>query len=680
MTEAVLRIRTEGGDDVASLVAALERAVVGYHRRTEGAARSSRQRSEREEVDGARRRGGAYRQSGEEELKVAQRVTRFRLGQLAMEDDARKRSETLYADAHRRATAIMETETGHRGALTERERRQVEDLAAAMVVSHEAAERKRTAATEREAKRREDILRSAASAAAETGAAVVSGAHGVIQGQRQTAAQIQETLAGALGEGGATQREMPAMQQRVMEFARAEGIDPQALAEGLQMSQQQFSSLSGGTPEERRAAMERALGAARLAHDTQSDPTQVMRLGGALGNLGSAETTDSVLRSAIGVSRRGGVELGSLSAQNLSTIQSQMAAAVSNLRRVNPQATEQDAREAMVNSFTQTLAQLEVLAPRGIQGKQAGTGIRQLGSALHDPRTAAALHTRLTNEFGRNSAQVRQFFNPDGRMREEYLDEHGGETFGRAMTQIAGGDPDRIRALLGRGTRTGDRGEVLHSNQRDQIAALAGQDARGRTGWDALVGMREGANDVNAADVARTREIVQNLDATRMSRASTAGMINARAPSDAQQASDAFTDWVSAHPMLAAIGGPALGLAGRGIASFAKGKALPAATAALGRVGAGMAAAAALPLAVGGAVLTYTGGNEGAGEAEAEGLRRARAAPRIARPSGGAGAPPAPVDLSQNTINALAGAIARNPPTVSPHDVVHAALQAPRAP
>lgn len=680
MSEAVLRIRAEGGGDVAALIAALERAVVGYHRRTEGAARGARERTEREERAAINHRGGVYRQSGEEEVRVAQRVTRFRLRQLAMEDDARRRSEALYVDAHRRATAAIEAETGRRGALTEREKRQAEDLAAAMVVSHEAAERKRTAATERESKRRQELLASAARHVAEAGGEAVRGAHGVIQGSRQEAAQIESTLAGAFGEGGATAGEMPGLQQRVLAFARDEGINPQDLAAGLQASQQQFSSLSGANPAERRAAMERALAAARLAHDTQSDPTQVMRLGGALGNLGSDDTITRVLRSAIGISRRGGVELGSLSQQNLSTIQSQMAAAVSNLRRENPQATEDDARRVMVDAFTQTLAQLEVLAPRGIQGKQAGTATRQLGSALHDPRVAAALRTRLSNEFGAGSQQVARFFNADGTMQAQYLDERGGERFGRAITSIAGGDPDRIRALLGRGTRAGDRGEILHANQRDMVAALAGQDAQGRTGWDALVGMREGANDVNDADVARTRAIVQGLDATRMTRAATAGMINARAPSDAQRYSDAFTDWATAHPMLSVLGGGALARVAGGAAALAKSRVVPAATSALGRVGAGAAAAAALPLAVGGAVLTYTGGNEGAGEAEAEGLRRARAHGRAAGNGGG----PVPVSLtaSDHTAigNATATALQRTPlqAAVSPHDAVHASLQGPR--
>lgn len=679
MTEAVLRIRSEGGSDIAALIAALERAVVGYHRRTEGAARGARQRTEREERAVIDRRGGVYRQSGEEEVRVAQRVTRFRLRQLAMEDDARKRSETLYADAHRRATAALEAETGRRGALTEREKRQAEDLAAAIVVSHEAAERKRTAATEREAHKRQGILAAAARHVGEAGGEAVRGAHGVIQGQRQEYAQIEATLAGAFGEGGATAGEMPALQQRVLGFARDEGIDPQELAAGLQAAQQQFSSLSGANPAERRAAMERALNAARLAHDTQSDSAQVMRLGGALSGLGSEDTINRVLRSAIGISRRGGVELGSLSAQNLSTIQSQMAAAVSNLRRENPNATEDDARNTMVAAFTQTLAQLEVLAPRGLQGKQAGTAVRQLGSALHDPRVAAALRTRLTNEFGANSAQVRRFFNEDGTLQAQYLDEMGGERFGRAITQVAGGDGDRIRSLLGRGTRRGDRGEVLHENQRGMLAALAGQDAQGRTGWDALVGMREGAGDVNDADVARTRAIVQGLDATRMTRAATAGLISSRAPSDAQRYSDAFTDWTTAHPLLSVLGGGALARAAGGAAALARSRVLPAATSALGRVGVGMAAGAALPLSLGGAVLTYTGGNEGAGEAEAEGLRRARARGRAA-----AGGGPVPVSLtpSDHTAigNATATALQRTPlqAGVSPHDAVHAALQGPR--
>jgi hypothetical protein len=45
---------------------------------------------------------------------------------------------------HKRATAVIEAEVGKRGDLTEREKRQVEQLALAMVASHEHAERERS--------------------------------------------------------------------------------------------------------------------------------------------------------------------------------------------------------------------------------------------------------------------------------------------------------------------------------------------------------------------------------------------------------------------------------------------------------------------------------------------------------------------------------------------------------
>lgn len=370
------------------------------------------------------------------------------------------------------------------------------------------------------------------------------------------------------------------------------------------------------------------------------------------------------------------MELGSLSSQNLSTIQAQMAAAVSNLRRTNPNATAADASRAMVSAFTETLAQLEVMAPRGLAGRSAGTAVQQLGSALHDPRVAGSLRTRLTNEFGAGSAQVSRLFGADGNLREEFLGEMGGENFGRALTTIAGGDPDRIRALLGRGNRRGDRGEVLHANQRDMIAKLAGQDAEGRTGWDALVGMREGANDVTDADIARTRQIVQGLDETRLTRAEVRGMTRARDGSPFGRASDALSDFAASNPLLTAaaetvgVGGLARALGGKGGADAAlkglRGAAPGAGARVLGPLGAFF-----------GTLLTPMNAGQGTyddaalirADRAAGGGRAGRAAAVQAMQGG-------PVDLTPGTINALADAIRSAPPTIAPHDAVHAATAA----
>lgn len=660
MGEAVLRIRAEGGPEVARLLADVERLVSASSRRTQRA---------QEQADAGYRTNA--RRTAEEAVANSQRISRARQRELALQGEDQRKFHDLFVNFERLATAAVEAETGKRGNLNERELRTVETITLAMVSNHEQAERRRTEATRRETHRRTALAREAAAAIAETAGAV----HGATQAPRMETAQINATLAGAFGEGGASSAEVARMSARTWQFAHAQGLDPEQLATALQASQQQFSTLAGATPEERRTAMERSLNAARLAHDTQSNPAEVMRLAGALGDIGSPDAVNGVLRSAIGISRRGGVELGSLSTQNLGTIRAQMAAAVANLRRENPRASEADAQRAMVDAFTQTLSTLEVLAPRGIEGRRAGTAVRQLGSALHDPRVQTALRTRLTNVFGARSGEVTRLFDEQGALRADYLGAQGGENFGRAIMGIAGGDPDQIRALLGRGTRTGDRGEVLHANQRDLVAALAGQDSRGRTGWDALATVRAGAGDVTDADVARTREIVQGLDATRLARTRTAGMMAAREPGLVTDASDAAADFAARHPYIAAVGGGRLAQMAwqRSAAALASrgGVRGVASTVAQG----GLTAASIPALATAGAVLSYTGDSVVSGDEESAMLRRYRAT--HARPAAAAAAATPPtVDLSPRSVQQIADAMSRATITVSQHDAVHAATVA----
>ncbi|MFO0610799.1 MAG: hypothetical protein U0324_46990 [Polyangiales bacterium] len=248
---ATLRIRNEGGGDVASLIAALERAVVGYYRRTESAARGSRQRTEREESDSARRRGGVYRTSAAEEVRTVQGITRFRLRQLALTDEARKRSETLYAIMLNRATRAMEVETGRRGELTERERRAAEDLARAMVVQHERAERARTAATakaerERQAARSRFVagLPQAAASAARGAAAAFADYGDDVRAKRQAREAVEvgavRIAASDIGDASAASQLSEAT-RRVSELT---GLDPQGVIDAIGAAQANFSALA----------------------------------------------------------------------------------------------------------------------------------------------------------------------------------------------------------------------------------------------------------------------------------------------------------------------------------------------------------------------------------------------------------------------------------------------------
>lgn len=502
---------------------------------------------------------------------------------------AEKAEAQAAAKAERDKTRAVEKESVLRTALANKEAKAKEKAAEGEARATADAEREKTRVATREEKSRTRLAVAEAKArvravekaereargerrghertggrAAESIGDAVGAAHSATQAPRMETAEVNATLGSAFGEGGASDDEIggrSGLRERVWRFAQDQGIDPSALAAGLQHTQQQFSSLQGRNRGERRAALERALAAAALAHDTMTDPEQMMRLQGALG----ANATPELLRSAVGITRRGGVELSAMTAAQLRTISANTGAAGANARRLNPNASEAEVLAAQREAFTQTLTELEAFAPRGLTGATAGTADRQTKSALHDPRVQRSLEKRLSNEFGANSQQAERFFQ-DGHLREEFLGARGAENFGRAITSIAGGDPDRVRALLGRGTRRGDRGQVLMANQREMLALMAGQDERGRTGWDVADDIREGARDVNDADVARTREIVQHQDQTNLTRTRVEGMRGAREPSWFQRASDSVSDWTSRNPVLTGV------LGASGIGGFAQQK------------------------------------------------------------------------------------------------------------
>lgn len=243
MTVATLRLVTEGGAEVTALVDRLERVV-----------RGSRQRMVRETRAAAGQEAGAYRNSVVTIERAEQLLTRAKLRELARQGEAQKRFIAQYTDAHKRATALIEAEVGKRGNLSDRERRQVETLALAMVTEHERAERRRTAATAAEEKRRaaarRQFLRGAPEAAgnAVTQAAAAFADYGDdVRVKRQAREQVElrgvQIAAGDIGDARAA-RELSAATRNV---ALLTGLDPRGIMDAIGQAQANFSSLANAT-------------------------------------------------------------------------------------------------------------------------------------------------------------------------------------------------------------------------------------------------------------------------------------------------------------------------------------------------------------------------------------------------------------------------------------------------
>lgn len=535
---------------------------------------------------------------------------------------------------------------------------------------------RRVEAARREARERMNLLRDIASTATQAAQA----AHGAIQAPRERMAGIEATLASAFGEGGASASEVQDLTGRALQFAGDRGLRPEDLAAALQGSQQQFSSLAGATPEARRAALERSLADASLARDAQADVGQVMRLGGAFADAGVDDTTrERMLRATIGAARRGGVEVGSLTQANLATIRARTMQA---LGRLPAGATAQTRSNTIENAVAETVSELEVLDPLGARGRPAGRAMQRLGESLGQRRVQDNLLTRIRNEMGQGSSLERQLFQRDAQgrstIRQEFLTEEGGARFGEAIASATGNDPDRFRSLLGMGRRRGDRRQVLPIQQVDALALLAGRDASGRSGFERIRSVREGAA-ISNEDLERTRQIVDGLEQTRLNRVDVRGLQSARERSVFQRVSDAVADTAREHPVGATVLSTA-GLEGarrfgpRAMRRFAPGLA-------------GMAGGAVLTAgAVGGAILTYgSPANEGSSVTEAGGLEAVRRqhpewfAPQGQGPRAQAQAPLTPETIRQAVQQGVQAGIQGSggvPVRMNPVEQAHAQAQA----
>jgi len=241
--DAVLRIRAEGGPEVARLLADVERLAQASGRRM--------RRSRDNELAGYRDQA---RRTYDDVARSDGAATRFRLRQLAMTDEARRRSETTYAIMLNRATRVMEHETGRRGELTEREKRQAEDLARVMVANHERAERQRTAATaraerERAAARQRFLAgaRDAADGAARAGAAAFADFGDDVRARRQSREAVElgavRIAASDIGDASAA-GQLSEATRRVSELT---GLDPQGVIDAIGAAQANFSALATAT-------------------------------------------------------------------------------------------------------------------------------------------------------------------------------------------------------------------------------------------------------------------------------------------------------------------------------------------------------------------------------------------------------------------------------------------------
>jgi hypothetical protein len=620
MGEATLKFRTEGGREAVAVIQELERALAASQQRIDGinaAGRQRRARGAREErrvvVEEAQQTaqgvGGAYRQGRVVVEREEKLVTRAKLRELALQGEAQKKFIERYTEAHKRATALLEAEVGKRGQLSDREKRQAEDLALAMVSEHEQAERRKTAATQREARKRETQtaqtqrevggrFQRGAEAVAGAAAGVARDAHGQIQDARERRAAVDHSLNAALFQAGVFGAEAQGARDTVRARAQALGMDPTVLAEALGQAQTQFSVLSGDSPAARQRALQQQLDLAEFAQSTYQDPAEVMRVAGMLQAQGvRGNDQRATLLAMTGIAQAGSVELRDIVSQGLGPLMQNVAIATG---RLGPGATEEQRSAAVREATLRTMAMQEVASRGGGNVRASMNAFAAFERAMTNDRTATNMRSSLERR-GFTEAQIGEVLMRErdarsGRTVDRFRSNDALVTLSRMNSLFRGNTTELMNALSsgGPGLPT-----VLLSNIRTLASTLNSQTEGGETVQQRVERMRREGSAFTERSVAAGRDLVQSEDATRLAREAqqrdSALLDNTGAIRDL---STAIRSFQAQNPILSnalgTAGGAVLGAGGSALAGFVGQRGVGgAATAVTARL-AGMSGAAAL--------------------------------------------------------------------------------------
>lgn len=647
-TEAVVTIKTVGGAEAAKVIAELARAYADAQKLVQRAAKASgdqqaasarqaRVRVTQEALASGEAQVGAARRATARVQQLDQLITRSKLRELALQTDAQRRFVALYTDAHRRATAAYQAETGKRGELTQREKRQVEDLAMAMVSEHEKAERRRTEATRRAAaerrqigNRRAEIASSGVAAVARAGAAFGHEAHDTIQGARERRSTPEREVGNAIYQAGGTRADVERVMQRMTRFAADERMNFGDIAGAMLAGQTEFSVLGndGDTDAQREANLQRFMQTALLARNTGNNTGEMVRIQGLLQTAGITDSAEQrrIMLHLAGMAQRGSVELGSVTREAMGAIRGRMAVAAD-----RAQAAGENPITAQGDALRQAMAEIEIARLAGENPGAGANALRNANLALGSTVRMDKLRQNISH-LG-NATQRRELesllFEADptrqGQMRLrperqnvlEFMDafREAGVNTESFMTLTEGGGHDNPMSLLANQRRV--LGQALLGN--DGLArvrrilspdsALTEDDVRRGEGifkGDSLATLTGGREERDNALTDNTRGIVD--------------------------LSNKIHDWQIRHPLLSsaiehggtAVTGFATGAFGRqlwqwvfggGTAAAAAGGATTAATAATAATGAAGAAEAAVAATTTAGAATGAAGSAGAAAA-----------------------------------------------------------------
>lgn len=511
----------------------------------------------------------AATQAARVQERAAQQATRAQLQAYRQATTAAQISARARELAEHHATEIASREARARGlsmqAEVELRRRALNDLTS----QYSAAERRMTATARRESAERAKVAREndrryrgalgvGLGGARSFGSGALSAGR-EIQGEMQSArgrrATTEHTLNSALYQAHITGREGADARGEVMRFAASRGMDPQALAESIAAAQTQFSVLSGGTAEQRRANLQQQLSLADFAQSTYQDPSEVMRVAGMLGQQGvTGQQQRDMLLAMTGMAQAGSIELGDVTRSALGPMMQNVA------RSVNTGMTAQQRSAAVQHAVRQSMAEAELGAAAGLTPRDSLNALSKMRQSLTSDRTQENLRGRLRGAGPQGQAALAALFD-----RQGHLTTQNPVEFMSRLTSAFGGDTSRVSNLLAAGGPGAPM--ILDAQQRRLITAMSSQTQGGETIAQRTQRMLDEGGQFTEANVAEGRAMVQSEQATQLQRDENARMQALTGNTQAiQSLSNRLASFQAKNPISTAIGG-AVGLGAVGAAA-----------------------------------------------------------------------------------------------------------------
>jgi hypothetical protein len=512
---------------------------------------------------------GQSQQAAQRSATAEQQATQATLTESAKRTKAKQKEAQAVAAAERTATAAVASEeakrsSAHATGIRARIRGVMEYVRAAV-----SGEQQVSREQQREQRRRANAWGQRASSAVTGAIGVGSTLHSQIQDAQQRRATSERNAEIAFRGGGATISETRDRVARLQAFARENRMSFDDLATAAQASQGQFSTLQGSNEQERGAALERFLSAALFARNSGNNVAEVTRLQGFFAQQNfSSSTQDALLRFAAGAANRGSVELGNMTREALMPITQRINTAQSQL---GPGATQAQRDQVAVDTFRQSVAELQVEALGGASARRSGMALSSAAQFLADPSRQSKMLTNIQNAHSINDQQRRALigalFQTDRQGNRTLRSTNPLEVV-ESFQRVIGNNPLALQNIFAGGGRSNPQSLLV--NQRNALAQLMSLDGDARS---RVRGLMDPSVSLTEEDLRQGADLYGN---DRLARLTGNEETRLSALTDNTSAltrlSDALSNFQASNPILSTAGGTAAGALASGGAGLLAGK------------------------------------------------------------------------------------------------------------